>query len=103
MPETDIKEAPVRELPKIVHPDMAPRAPATGGTKQRRTTVRVAKLINATDPNDPRLTQVPIEPSHNNHGSYDSGAPLRHYLNKGFMFPHEYDPAKYTFLYCAVS
>lgn len=104
MPEvtTEVKA----DAPKIVHPDLAPQKRVdTGSKKQRRTTVRMAKLVNpyaSEERGRPIITQVPIEPSHNNHGSYDAGGPLRHYLNKGFVFPHDYDPEKFPFLYCAV-
>lgn len=93
------------EAPGIIHPALRPKAVLkTGSAKQRRTTVRVAKLINprGNGKGEPVLTQVPIEPSFNNRGGYDPGTPLRHYLDKGFVFPHEFDPVKYKFLYCAV-
>lgn len=105
MTEQSTTKAPTKAKAKapMTHPAMRPRQrPKRVDEKQRRTTVRVAKLINAT--NEPAsLIQAPIEPGHNNAGVLsDPTQPLRFYLNKGFMFPHEYDIEKYPGIYCAV-
>lgn len=90
----------------IVHPALRPKGqPSSGSAKQRRTTVRMAKMVNpfaSKEQGKTIVTQVPIEPSFNNHGSYDSTMPLMHYIQKGFVFPHDWDPETYDFLYCAV-
>lgn len=104
MAEPKTTEAdPLTEAP-LVHPALRPRTkPKKLSDKQRRTTVRTVKLVNPLN-DAPVLVQVPIEPSFNNRGSLqDPTTPLRHYLDKGFVFPHEYDPAKWPDIFCAVS
>lgn len=89
----------------LQHPAFRPRKKRPKiSDKTRRTTVRVMKVINAVrDGQAPALIQVPIEPSHNNKGTLsDPLIPMRHYLEKGFEFPHEYDPEKYPGIYCAI-
>lgn len=103
----------------LVHPSLRPRKrPGKTSNKQRRTSVRVAKLVKlsptTTDGNTvirPQLIQVPIEPTFNNGGSRDLNAPLRYYLDKmQFIWPHDYDPSEYDGIgekwtegiYCAV-
>lgn len=76
----------------LTHPALRPpkKAPRVD-MKQKRTTVRSMKLVNATDPDRPQLIQVPIEPGHNNRGTLkDPTIPIRHYLEKGFIQPHEF-------------
>lgn len=107
-PETGkFVKAPVaaKAEPAVVHPALRPRKRAKKvSDKSRRTTVRSLKLINATNPNrSPQLVQLPIEPSHNNAGALsDPTIPIRFYLNKGFQWPHEFDPEKYPGIYCAI-
>jgi len=93
------------EQQHLVHPALRPRhKPKRVDKKTRRTIVRVAKLINDSDESRPAsLIQIPIEPSHNNAGTLgDPTIPLRHYLEKGYQFPHEFDVEKYPGIYCAV-
>jgi len=88
----------------MIHPALRPRKkPKVVSQKSRRTTVRVAKLINAMNPEKVSLIQVPIEPGFNNKGILtDPTQPLRHYLDKGFQWPHEFDAEKYPGIFCAV-
>jgi len=97
---------------ELKHPSLRPRKKqAKLSDKQRRTMVRVAKLINLADNTSPRgrgivptLIECPIGPGTNNRGSKDPNAPLRYYLEvKGFLWPHEYDREKYPGIYCAIS
>jgi hypothetical protein len=92
----------IEEAP-LVHPALRPKRPNKEvSKKQRRTTVRTIKLVNPHN-EEPALVQVPIEPSFNNRGSLkDPTTPIRHYLDKGFVFPHEYDPEKWPDIFCAV-
>jgi hypothetical protein len=92
-----------KEETPLVHPAMRPRNMGKKlDRKQRRTTVRVIKLVNPFN-EAAHLVQVPIEPSFNNKGTLnDPTNPIRHYLDKGFQFPHEYDPARWPDIFCAV-
>lgn len=75
---------------KLTHPALrAPKA-RKSGVKTRRTVVRTIKLVNPFGA-QPILVEVPIEPSHNNRGTLgDPTIPARHYLEKGFVLPHEF-------------
>lgn len=93
----------------LLHPALRRKqAKKRPDAKQRRTIVRTVKLVNASDPKRPQLLQLPIEPSHNNRGNVrDPLGPIRHYLDKGFVFPYEYDGTikgiDLKVIHCAVS
>lgn len=99
----------------LSHPSLRPPKKREKRQKQRRTIVRTIKLVNATG-EIPRLIECPIEPGHNNRGTLkDPTIPIRHYLDKGFILPHEFDgvvladlgegpkPIDLQVIFCAVS
>lgn len=87
----------VNQKATLVHPLLRkPKPQKKTDKKQRRTTVRSVKLVAiGTDEfgrEVPRLMSLPIEPSFNNMGSLkDPSNPLRYWLNKGYIFPHDYE------------
>jgi hypothetical protein len=118
MPERDtetsqfLPEVPGAPAVKLQHPALRPPKKKAKQNKQRRTIVRTIKLVNATDESRPQLIEVPIEPGHNNRGTLkDPTLPIRHYLEKGFILPHEFDgvvlgdgkPINLQVIFCAVS
>jgi hypothetical protein len=102
----------VRAQPKLEHPSLRPPRRQAKREKLRRTIVRTIKLVNPTGPT-PVLVEVPIEISHNNRGTTsDPTIPIRHYLEKGFVLPHEFrgqvlgpdgEPLELGQIFCAVS
>lgn len=100
--------APAAPAP-MIHPALRRKqARKRVDAKSRRTTVRTMKLVNASNPERPQLVQVPIEPSHNNRGNLsDPLAPIRYYLDKGFVQPYEYEGTigdiDLKRIFCAVS
>lgn len=92
--------------PALVHPALRKKAPEKRvNAKLRRTTVRTVKLIapGSDDAGNVVVTQLPIEPSFNNGGNLnDTTAPLRHWLEKGFQWPHEFDFERFPFVFCAI-